>query len=195
MGAADGLALDEGSHTYTVGGVRVPGVTSILKPLVDFSRVPPAVLAAKADLGRRVHFACQLHDEDDLDEGSIEPDVAPYLIAYRRFLAQTRASIVENERRVFEPTYRYAGTLDRVMLIEGRRVLVDLKTSIVTPATVGAQTVAYLRALGDLTVTHRAALRLRPDGSYRLDMLTDPDDWSTFLACLTLHRWRERNDV
>lgn len=191
MGAADGLALDEGSHTYTVGGVRVPGVTSILKPLVDFSRVPPAVLAAKADLGRRVHFACQLHDEDDLDESSIEPDVAPYLAAYRRFLAESRAEVVANECRVFSRTFRYAGTLDRVMQVGGRIWLLDIKTSIATPITTGPQTAAYMNAFDNLRVERRGALRLRPDGTYRLDALDDPNDWAVFLAALTLNRYAE----
>lgn len=138
-----------------------------------------------------MHFACQLHDEDDLDESSIEDDVAPYLAAYRRFLAETRASVIANERRVFDPIYRYAGTLDRVMAIDGARWLVDLKTSIATPIITGPQTAGYLRALADPTVTRRAALRLRPDGTYRLDALNDPNDWSVFLSALTLHRYAE----
>jgi hypothetical protein len=185
------LTFDPVAHEYRVDGSRVPGVTSVLRPLVDFSRVPADVLAAKADLGRRVHLACQLHDENDLDETSVEPDVAPYLAAYRRFLAETGATVVENERQVFDRVWRFAGTLDRVMLLDGRKVLLDLKTSLVTPATVGAQTAAYLHALDDLAVTRRAALRLRPDGTYRLDALNDPNDWSVFLAALTLHRYAE----
>lgn len=191
MGAPDMLTFDPVEHTYRMGGVRVPGVTSVLRPLVDFSRVPPDVLAAKADLGRRVHLAAQLHDEDDLDEDSVEPDVAPYLAAYRRFLAETRARVVMNEIPVFHPAHRYAGTLDRVMSIDGARWLLDIKTSIATPATAGCQTAAYLHALGDPTVTRRGALRLRPDGTYRLDALNDPDDWAVFLSCLTLHRYAE----
>jgi hypothetical protein len=191
VGAPDRLTFDERTHEYRVGGSRVPGVTAVLRPLVDFSRVPAAVLAAKADLGRRVHFACQLHDEDDLDEGSIEPDVAPYLIAYRRFLADTRAAVTANERQVFDPVFRFAGTLDRVMLLNGEQWLVDIKTSIATPATTGPQTAAYLHALDDLEVTRRAALRLRADGTYRFDPLNDPNDWSVFLAALTLHRYSE----
>jgi hypothetical protein len=191
MGAPEMLTFDPVAHEYRVGGVRVPGVTSVLWPLVDFSRVPPDVLAAKADLGRRVHLAAQLHDEDDLDEASVEADVAPYLEAYRRFLAETRATVVENECRVFDPLYRYAGTLDRVMAIDGECWLVDLKTSIATPITTGPQTSAYLRALSNPAVTRRAALRLRPDGTYRLDALNDPNDWSVFLSCLTLYRYAE----
>ncbi|MEI7443295.1 MAG: hypothetical protein WCK28_00255 [Burkholderiales bacterium] len=189
------LTFDPSLHEYRVDGARVPGVTSVLRPLVDFSRVPPAVLEAKADLGRRVHLACQYHDEHDLDESSVEAEVAPYLTAYRRFLVDTGAEVIENERQVFNRVHRYAGTLDRVLYLRGEFWLVDLKTSITTPITVGPQTAAYMHAIEDVPLRHRAALRLRPDGTYRLDELHNPNDWSTFLAALTLHRYAEMHEA
>lgn len=191
MGARDMLDFDEATHTYRLLGAPVPGVTSILAPLVDLSGIPRATLEAKRQLGQDVHFACQLLDEDDLDEDSVEEHVAPYVQAYRKFKAETSAAVLLNEHKVAEPMFMYAGTLDRVMQINGAKWLVDLKTCISTPMAVGPQTAAYLRALGDSTVTHRGALRLRPDGTYRLDQLTGADDWSVFMACLTLHRFKE----
>jgi hypothetical protein len=193
MGTRDLLVFDEASHTYRHGGLVVPGVTSILKPLVDFSRIPTDVLEAKADLGRRVHTACQFLDEDDLDDSSVQADVAPYLDAYEKFKRDSGVVIELNEQRVFNELHRYAGTLDRVIRYQGLRILMDLKTCITTPNSVGPQTAAYLRALNDPTVTHRAALRLRPDGTYRIEMLSDANDWSTFLACLTVHRHLEKH--
>lgn len=187
------LTFDEASHTYAFDGVRVPGVTTILKPLSNFEGIPMDVLEAKANLGRRVHFACQLDDEKDLDESSVEFDVAPYLVAWRKFLAESGAIVVHNEQQVYERTLRYAGTLDNVLELQGLRWLVDKKTSIYTPRAAGPQTAAYLRALGDPSVTRRAAVRLRPDGTYRFDPLSGSDDWATFLSCLTLHRFKEKN--
>jgi hypothetical protein len=187
------LAFDAPSHTYRDALGVVPGVTQVLRPLVDFSRIPPAVLAAKADLGTRVHLACELDDHDDLDEASVQDDVAPYLAAYRRFRLDSWAEVLASEQQVYSATHRYAGTLDRVLLLDGARVLVDLKTCITTPSSAGPQTAAYLHALADRAVTRRAALRLRPDGTYRLDPLTDPNDFSTFLGCLAVHRHLEKH--
>lgn len=191
MGAREPLTFDEATHTYRFLGQVVPGVTQLLRPLVDFSRIRPEVLAAKADLGRRVHEACHYLDEDDLDEESVEADVEPYLQAYKRFLAESSAEILHAELMVFDPMLMYAGRIDRVLRLNGERWLVDLKTSIATPASAGPQTAAYLRALGDTTVTRRAALRLRPDGTYRLDALTNPNDMATFMACIAIHRHQE----
>jgi hypothetical protein len=191
MNALDPLAFDEATHTYRFMGAVVPGVTSILRPLSSFEGIAPAVLEAKARLGTEVHYACQLDDENDLDEDSVEPQVEPYLLAWRAFRRDTQCEVLAVEKRVFEPSLQFAGTLDRLLRIEGARWLVDLKTCFTTPITAGPQTAAYLRALGDTSVTRRAALRLRPDGTYRFDALTGVDDWSAFMACLTLHRFKE----
>lgn len=191
MGARDQLTFDEATHTYRFLGGLVPGVTSILKPLSSFEGVPPAVLQAKAELGRQVHLACQLLDEDDLDWDSVPPEVGGYLDAWIRFRRETGCEVLQVEQRVFEPMFMYAGTLDRVLRLNGVKWVVDLKTSFHTPLAVGPQTAAYLRALGDTSVTHRAALRLRPDGTFRFDPLTGANDWAAFMACLTLHRFRE----
>jgi hypothetical protein len=185
------LAFDEATHTYRFLGAVVPGVTAVLRPLSSFAGIPPAVLEAKAQLGRHVHAACEYDDQGDLDEDSIEDEVAGYLNGWRAFRRDTHCTVLAVEKRVFEPRLQYAGTLDRLLLIEGVRWLVDLKTCFTTPITAGPQTAAYLRALGDTSITRRAALRLRPDGTYRFDPLTGPDDWSAFMACLTLHRYKE----
>jgi hypothetical protein len=191
MGARDILTFDEVTHTYRLLGAVVPGVTEILRPLSDFSGVSPSVLEAKRDLGQRVHLACEFDDDGDLDEASIEEDVAPYLAAYRKFRRDTRAVVFLNEKRVADPILQYAGTLDRGMAFAGHRWLIDIKTCIACPIAVGPQTAAYHRALGDTSVTHRGALRLRPDGTYRLDHLTGADDWACFMACLTLHNFKK----
>jgi hypothetical protein len=187
------LTFDEPTHTYRLLDVVVPGVTQILQPLVDFSHIRPDVLETKRDLGKRVHLACQLDDEGDLDEESIEADVAPYLAGWRAFLRDSGARVVENERQVLEPFLLYAGTLDNVLSIDRVRWVVDKKTSFDVPMSAGPQTAAYMRALGDPSVTHRAAVRLRPDGRYRFDAFTGSDDWSVFMSCLTLHRFKERH--
>lgn len=192
MGARD-LSLDEATHVYRLAGKVVPSVTGILRPLANFEGIPKHVLEAKADLGRRVHFACQLDDEDDLDEDTVEPEVAPYLDAWRLFLRESGAGVLMNEQKVFEPELRYAGTLDNVLELRGSKWVVDKKTSFTVPASAGPQTAAYLRAAGDPSITHRAAVRLRADGTYRFDALSGANDWSVFMACLCLHRFKEEN--
>lgn len=187
------LTFDEPTHTYRVGGSLVPGVTQVLAPLARLAGIPDDVLEAKRRLGSQVHLACQLDDEDDLVEDSVPEAARGYLQAYRLFRRETGVVVVRNECRVYEPVLGYAGQLDRVLRIGAVQWLVDLKTSIATPLSAGPQTAAYLRALNDPAVTHRAALRLRADGTYRFDPLSGTDDASVFVACLTLHRFQEKH--
>ena len=49
------LTFDAEKHEYRWNGQLVPGVTSILEPLTDFSFVPPDVLRAAQDFGTAVH--------------------------------------------------------------------------------------------------------------------------------------------
>lgn len=194
MGAAESiLTFDAESHAYWCRGVKVPGVTTILKPLIDFSHIDPDVLAAKADLGTRVHEACHFLDEDDLDEETIEADVEPYLEAWKRFKRETGAVVLLSEQRVHETLLGFAGTLDNVLLIDGKKWLADKKTALQVPASAGPQTAAYQRALGDATVQHRAVVRLHPDGTYHFDPLTGADDFAVFMACLAIHRFKEKH--
>lgn len=186
------VTLEPETHTYRLpGGEVVPGVTRLLRPLIDLAGIPKDVLEAKADLGRRVHAACHYLSENDLEPSSVEPDVAPYLAGFERFIVESGARIVANERIVHSQQWGYAGQLDLIADIERVRYLIDIKSCVAVPMSAGPQTAAYHRALGDPTVTHRAALRLKPDGRYVLEPLNDPNDWSAFLAALTLYRYRE----
>jgi hypothetical protein len=188
------LTRDE-NHRYFWNGAPVPGVTGVLEPLDELWHVPPDVLAAKADLGTRVHLACELDDADDLDEASVEDDVAPYLDAWRRFRVEKRVQVLSTEEYVYHPLHRYAGQLDRVLGFDGAKWLGDIKTSVGVYPSVGPQTAAYLAAKGDPTITRRAAIQLKPDGTYRLVELNDPRDWPVFLSCLTIHHFKESKRV
>jgi hypothetical protein len=186
------LRFDDATHTYWLGSERIPGVTTILKPLNDFSRIDPAVLAAAAARGTAAHLATELDDEGDLDEASVHETVRPYLDAWRLFKRDTGAVVISSEQRVFHSFHKYAGTLDRVLSIDGDKYLIDLKTSVqISPAT-GPQTSAYLAALGDATVIRRGVVQLKADGSYKFVKLGDPNDLAVFLSCLTVHRFLEK---
>jgi hypothetical protein len=194
--------FDADTHTYWLGERKVPGVTSILAPLVDFSFIKAEVLARKAALGQAVHFACELMDQDDLDWSTVPAELLPYVESYAQFKVDTGFVPHAIERKVFHPTHFYAGTLDGTGLIYGEPALLDRKcVAQLSPAT-GVQTAAYLEALkaeGD-TFEHpmpkkRFAIQLRPDGKYRLKEYREPTDWPTFLALKTVLSWNQRNGV
>lgn len=185
------IEFDEASHTYRVGGVVVPSVTQLLKPLYDFSSIPPNVLAAKANLGTRVHKACDLDEDGLLDEATVDDVVGSYLSAWRLFKAESGAVVLSSEQRVFHKSLRYCGTLDRIIDVGGNAMLIDIKTSAEIHPAVGPQTAGYAMALGQNLA--RGVVQLRPDGSYRFRELADPADAAIFSSCLLIHKFTKEN--
>jgi hypothetical protein len=188
------LTFDEETHTYRVNGKVVPNVTRILKPLIGYEGVQAYILERKSAIGRAVHRATELWDADDLDEQALDPILRPYLNAYKRFIDQAKPTWKRSESRVYHARFGYAGTLDREGEVLGDPAVVDLKCTVdITPA-VGVQTAAYGAPIEaeDGVKRKRYALQLRADGTYRLEPMNDASDFQTFLACLSIHNYKER---
>lgn len=193
------LLLDPVKHEYTLGGEKLPGVTAVLDQMVDFRFVKEADLERARQLGTAVHVACQLHDERRLDEATVHPVVAPYLAAYRRFIAEAKPEWHGIEELVYHEVHRYAGTLDRRGSLFGSKAVLDIKSGAPT-ATVGLQTAAYLEALySRIAATadgcKRYALYLRDDETYICEEVktSRANDFRTFLSALNLYNWRKSN--
>lgn len=195
--------FDEPTHVYRLNGVVIPSVTTILRPLYDFRMIDPAILHAKAALGTAVHRACELLDNDDLDQetdegkAGLEP-IAGYLAGYVKFKAEVRPVVLENESRLFHPVHRYAGTIDRRYTINRDLWDIDLKSTVAMSPVVGLQTAAYselFKANGDRRRPRRGALQLFPDGKYKLWEFKDPSDIAVFLSLLNIHRFKERHEI
>jgi hypothetical protein len=190
------LTFDEASHTYRVDGKRVPSVTQLLAPLVDYSMVPRDVLERAQQLGTAVHKATELYDLDDLDDDGLSDELRPYLDAWKKFRAETGFEPITVERKLVHPVLRYAGTSDRTGLVRQRVAVIDLKKMFVLGPHIGPQLAAYqeLHRRDRLEVVDRYALGLRPDGNYRLQPYTDPLDWQCFLSHLTIHNWKQKHE-
>lgn len=190
------LEFDPEGHVYRHEGKVVPSVTQVIGSLYDFRYVDPATLAAAAEFGTAVHRLCELFDLDNLDMDSVSPALLPYLDAWRRFLAETRATVLEVEKRYCHSNMGYAGTIDRLLSIGRRPVLADIKAvSRLNPA-VGIQLAGYQGLLAANTghvQVDRAAVQLCGDGTYRFMMYRDPMDWPVFVSLLTLNTWRKKH--
>jgi hypothetical protein len=196
------LTFDGPTHSYTLDGVRVPSVTQVLKPLYSFAGIPPQVLAVKAELGTAIHRACELLDDDDLDEESEDGraalvPISGYLVGYKKFMAEKQPVVIFNERQLYHSKHRYAGTIDRRYALRGELWDIDLKSTVAMSPIVGIQTAAYSEMFKDQSLTgntnaRRGALQLFPDGNYKLWEFKDPSDFSVFLSLLTVQRFKER---
>lgn len=198
-----GLTFDDGSHTYRFEGQVVPSVTQVLKPLTDLSHVDPDLLAAASAFGTAVHKACELDDLKQLDEEALDPELAPYLAAWRKFCRDYDVRWDLVEMRVFHRQLRYAGTLDRFGLVRiaphlAQRVpaMVDIKSGTQLYPSVGPQLAAYHRAVPTASITtKRLAVQLKPDATYFAKWHEDPTDFAVFASLLTLRGWCAKHRI
>ncbi len=175
------IQFDEAKHEYYVDGEQVPGVTEILYPITasGYSKINPAVLEHAAMKGTLVHEWCEMYDYGCADE-SVPSELAPYCAAYADFIRDYRPKWEKIEEIVaYYPLegygnkiMLYAGRLDRMGVIDGRKSIVDIKTisapSTKTHISVCCQTAAYAKAIDCYEHAGRYALYLKPDGTYKL---------------------------
>jgi len=194
------IEFHDDTHTYWMGKVRVPSVTQILAPLVDFTGIRMSVIERASARGNAVHYGTELYDQDNLDWDSLDPELRPYIDAWAEFRARTLFVPTLIEERVFHPGLMYAGTLDRAGLFDGEPSIIDIKSSTALYPTVGLQTVAYAEALsaGNPALqkhTGRYAVQLKKDGKYVLKHYTDKSDWPNFIALKTMTNWADKNQA
>ncbi len=191
------LEFDPDAHVYKHDGRVVPSVTGIISSLYDFRYVDPDTLSAAAEFGTAVHRACELRDLNTLDVESLSSPLVPYLAGWERFLSEMRVKVLQVEKQYLHRTMGYAGTIDRLLEIDGKHWLADIKAvSRLTPP-VAIQLAGYQGMLAannpEYAKAGRAAVQLRADGTYMFKTYSDPMDWPVFVSLLTLHSWRKKN--
>ena len=114
-GISEGLLFDEEKHLFTLEstGERLPSVTQVLAKeglSPNYSWIDPWYSLR----GTYIHKATALHDNNNLDESTIDPEIAPYFEAYLKFRKEWAGEIIKIEKRLYHPTWGYAGIIDRV---------------------------------------------------------------------------------
>jgi hypothetical protein len=196
----EGLYFDEPSHRYWLDGVELPSVTQVLAiaGLTDWSHCGEWA----RERGSVVHKAIHLELTGGLDWSTLPESLHPYVSAELQAIQDLGAEVVASEVRIVSKLYGYAGTLDRVVRINGRLVLWDTKTGPIVPA-YGLQTAAYVEAihemqpdfLGGQRIERRYALRLNADGTYELLPFTDRQDIVNFHAAVRVANWKRQKGL
>lgn len=199
------LTFDPASHSFTLDGLPVPNVTRILSPLSDSDYAYHEYMESARRRGVAVHEATERYDRMRGTSEVWKPDddpmaetVAPYLAAWQKFLEDTGFEVHSIEEAVASNRHRYAGILDRLGVLNGRRAVIDIKTTVAIKPVMGVQLAAYQAAYNEGRLKaeqypRRFVCQLRKDGNYRLEEFRDRADMTVFLALLTIWNWRELN--
>ena len=175
----------------------LPRVTHILEEAAlgpDFGAATPADLEAGRRRGARVHAAIEAdHYGYPVD---IPPAIAPYLDAYRKFVAESGHEPIASEVEVIHPAWQYVGHVDRVGWLLGRRAILDWKSG--GPPDLkaaGDQLSGYKLAWNAMhpgePVEALGVLHLREDGTYRFHEIAGAEHEQVFLAAVVVYRTRK----
>lgn len=183
------LHFDEATHTYTFNSRPVPSVTQVLQAeqFVDVTWFTEH----GRDRGKKAHLAIHLYDMGDLDEDSLDPALAPYLDAWKKFKQDSGFKIYESESAYYHPFLQYAGTPDKYGELNGKAALIDIKTGAVQEW-VRIQLSAYAELISNGPLS-RFSIQLKDDGSYRLTEYKDRSDRGIWMAALSCYQWKNNN--
>lgn len=183
------MTLDA-SHRYWQGEgdarVEVPGVSDVLSDMGQKSAWVVHNSEFYLTRGSFAHKAAALDDEGTLNMETVDPRVLPYLEAWRDFKRTNHVLIAASEFMVYNEKLNYAGTLDRIIKMDDRTILLDLKTG-------GKcrwhqlQIAAYWLAYGDPKI-QAGCLYLKNTGKWSLDILLPialdrcVEEWTALVA-------------
>lgn len=195
---------------YRLDGQPLPRVSDILsvinKPGLNAWREQQGrekadrISKAAADLGTRVHAACEAVSREMMADGvffggTAEADLQPFVAAYERFVVAHVSRVLAVEHKVYHERHRYAGTLDVLAeLTDGRVCVLDLKTSkSVDGVAYPLQLAAYATALEEMgTPTDgRMVIHMPSDRPGRLFLhdFSDRERWDVrWRAAVRLYR-------
>jgi len=172
-------------HLYTLDGRPLPSTTGILKAE---GFIDDAWFTEDARLrGTYVHLACHLYDKGTLDIDTLDDALRPYLDGYIRFKEETGFQVIESEIPHYHPQYLYAGTPDKIGMMNGTDTLVDLKSGIIQPWC-ALQTASYEMFFN--RPMKRFGVQLTDDGKYKIVPFPDRTDRNIFLSALAIHNWK-----
>ncbi len=185
------LLLDEETHQYTLDGRRLIGVTEALSILDDRYKVDPWYLQR----GSALHLATEYHDKGTLDPESVGDDIRGFFEAYLKFLRDTGFKPIHSEQRLSHPKYFYAGKIDRIGVLNGEPVIIDLKSG--QKARVDElQGAAYweLCRSNGFIIRKVFDLYLKENGTYNLPTEIENPKLlvPVFLALVAAYRWKEK---
>lgn len=188
------LEFDAKTHTYTLDGRQIPSVSEIIRfaHREVYEDPNPTLMDIAADRGTRVHRACQELDESGTTEA--DEDIAGYINAYIKFREEHEVHWSGIEEMIHGDTAggEFAGTLDRWGTLDGKKVILDIKTSSKImkkhQLLYAMQMTAYWLGLmcyptelpDELVILH-----LKSDGTYKLIYVDKKVE--EFYACLLLH--------
>lgn len=109
------LTFNAEKHEYAFDGKPLDGVTTVIRQAGLMPEYSPKDAEWYMQRGSMIHLATELYDNGLLDESSVDSRIMGYLESWEKYPDHEWIGI---EARLCDPVYMYAGTLDRIPLLD-----------------------------------------------------------------------------
>jgi hypothetical protein len=169
-------------------------VTTVLKPWVDFSMIDPDVLNHAAARGTAVHKACTAY-AIGYYVPPLSAEIQGYYDSFREWFIKYVGRVYFVETEFINEQLRVVGHPDMgCKLMDGRDMVVDLKTPATTSKTWAPQLAAYLKLAKGYAWDGAMVLQLKANGRAARGIVyqyTD-EDYAAFISALNCYRYFPR---
>lgn len=201
------IELDDLEHRYTLGGVEIPGCTSVLAAMGairGFGFLSREDREFYQSRGHSGHKAMELAVRGELDRRTVAKDMKGYLQSWEIGVEEYKIKPIMLgempfvEKVLAHPVYRYGVKPDYVAEILSVPGVIEWKLTSAHAAATGLQTASQLLAAQLLVpdLRDRYAFRLDPKGGKPdVKKYTDLTDQGVWLSLLNGYNWRKKHKL
>lgn len=182
-------------HEYRIDGIVVPGVTSVINHFFPIFKRDD--IQWYADRGKAVHKACELYDEGVLDPASVNEVIMPFLDQWKLCKKALKIKVLSNETILFSKKFWFGGIRDKLVIVNDKLTLLDVKAvSVVNKTNAAYQTAGY-SILHNEGVKFKDKIKKRlvvqlKENTYNLFWFDNKQDEPEFLSLLSVYNILKR---
>lgn len=182
------------NHVYRLHGYVIPSTTALMRPLTDgaYAGIPDDILAIAKQRGTEVHDAVEFYIKTGIQD--IRAAHRPYLDAFLAWEKEYKPEYLACEYPVYNKFILYGGRIDISARINGKIILIDVKTNAKpNVGHIALQLEAYRLACEShsIAIDDVAGLSLGRDGLYDYlhgdDFPTQQEAFRAFEALVTIN--------
>ncbi len=180
-----------------------------IKTLLDTAKFAHRAKKDKsADIGTMIHewlekYVLARINKQPLPEKPINKEMRSAIDGFFTWAKENKVALIASEQKIYSKKYRYAGTLDLEAMVNGKRTIVDFKTSNAIYPEMFLQATAYLMAREEETGRKYNGgviiLRLSKENPKKKIVAFEAQKINSdkvaeykkvFLSCLNVYRWK-----
>jgi len=161
-----------------------------------------------ADIGTMIHewidsYIKSLIEKKNPPKRPLNKEMKAAVDGFFKWAKENKVQIIANEQKVYSMKYKYAGTLDLEAMVNGKRTMIDIKSSNAIYPEYFLQAVAYSNARkeefgnkfpGGLLIVRLSKedkeKEIRPFEVRKVDEKEIKIYFNAFLNCLQIYKWK-----